>query len=275
MADFGGRYSDALGGTTKAAGGLLRDLPIELQARRRFSYWFLDFLSHTDFASGGHGTDTAPWIMDNIGNPAANAHVGIQTQSHGVLQLNAGTTSSTGFQLQLVGTTANAEPGVIFDGTTNATELDGKLFAFEARLKADTVANGSVGVGLVTTDTSAFSTAGAWTVDDMLGFTLVDGGTIAAYAERGGNVTSNTSVGTTSDDTYVRVGMRGYAADISSSTSTQWVEVYVDGIKITTLSDTTNGVVPDAVLVPTLAVVNDAANDIDAFVDYFWVCVER
>lgn len=266
--------------------GLYEDVPIDVRSRRDVIVYFNDFLQASDFLTRLEDSNVAndqtamEWSEDDIGAAAGQA-VSLQTDElGGVLLINAGTANSTGIATQLTGN-AGAAGSQIFGGTggeflaLDDNVMDSNFFAWEARVKVDTVANGALLVGLLETDTTAFSTAGAVTVDNGLYFVMNDGGGVDASAERATNVTSSTGVVTMANDAYVRLGMRGFSADVSSATANQHVLAYVNGVLAATLTDATNGVVPNVGLCPTFAAVNDAANDIDARVDYFWCAIER
>jgi hypothetical protein len=60
-----------------------------------------------------------------------------------------------------------------------------------------------------------------------------------------------------------------------SDTDEQWLETYINGVRVEVLRDTANGVISLGPQFPSFAIVNTAADLVDAIVDYFWIAVER
>jgi hypothetical protein len=249
-------------GSDASVGGLCEDVPIDIVARRLHFSYFNDFLT----------ADEAAGMTATAIGAAAGTGSGIRTGDflHGEVLNNAGTANSTGQQLQLTAATITGE---FLDLSNDA--MDGVAFAWEVRVKVDAVASGTLVIGMGEVDTTFVSTAGAITTDNGLFFRMADGGALTAHAERATNATVSGTLATMADDTYIRLGCRGRSADVSSATANQFAQFYVNGRLATTAVDATNGVIPNVGLCLSWAAVNDAANDIDSMLDYFWVSIGR
>lgn len=276
-----GRYGLPLLGSRQAAGGLLEDLPVDLLARRDYFTYFNDFTTAKDFlltTSDDNDPDLTAWewVALSVGSPAAQSVAISAALPNGQLVVDAGTANSTGVTAQLVGSSSDLVGGgggefLALDDNS----MDGKLFAWEARFRVDNASNGAVVLGLMETDVTPVSTAGAVTTDNALVFVMADGGALTAHAERATNVTTASTGLTVANNTWVQVGMRCYHSDVSSATATNWADVYVNGAFVTRLQSTTNGVIPNVGLSPIFAAVNDGSNDINLYVDYVWVAIQR
>lgn len=248
------------------AGGLLEDLPADLIARRDVIWWFNDFIYTYEF-------DTTQWSAVTAIGGAAATGVAIEVDvGPGQLQVDAGTTNSTGCAVAFTGTGATGEFVPVGDLVALTGSAANKLIAWECRAKVDNVANGFAYFGITDSDLSTLSTAGAFAVNNGMGFRFVQSAGLQGRTANGG-LGANTALSiTTANDTYIRAGMRFTSTDANGAGGTG-ADVYINGRFTETIGTQAN--LPVTNLCPTFAAVNGAAALIDMRVDYFWVAYQR
>ena len=293
-------------GDLRAAGGLLKDMPIELVARRSNQYWFNDFVTAAEATASA-----AEWVQANIGSPTSPVFTNSVTTiegvtsgaggaSKGVLYLSSGTASTTGSQWQLKGTSEVGGAGWDFKDT----DVNGCYAAWEARVAFNpAVYGGTLGsfmFGMVVAKTAIMTTAGA--ASAPLGCWFRVDATNKVYAEASRDGTTITSVSlrdvagrtgypvttgnpliasgrvtssVTNNATYNRYGMRLRTDDVTSATAKQAIDVFVNGTRVTVLKNATAGVVPQDIPVPSFALVNNSTTANTMVCDYFWTCLDR
>lgn len=263
----GTRWQGPLFGSNRSAGGLCKNIPVEVMARRQFVYWFNDFVNTSDY-------DSTSWTETETD---ASAAVGIVADGDlGQLLVNAGTVDSTGTQTQFTGTGPAGEfvdLATAYNLGVSQGDANRRVLAFEVRCKL-TTADGFAWVGLFDTDTTVQNHAtGAETASNMLAFRFNAAGVLTPRIERSNSGTNGTSF-TYAADTYIRLGMRVVTqnpVDIDAALAGN-VEIYKNGRLMERLN---TGTIPLVGLCPTFACGNPAGVDQDLTVDYMWVAWER
>lgn len=265
-------FSGPIIGSSRAAGGLLKNFPLSIANQiDNFVYW-------NDFTRGEADYDeTADWTENDIGSPTA-ATVAIVTDTrHGVLLVNGGTGADTGIQTEFTGANGAGE----FCVPTN-----NKSFAFGARFKKNDANGGSIWVGLGETQTTTdilVATTGALTnLTNGIGFwTDETSATLALVNKRASATTGTLGIVTLTDDTYVDVAFRvDVGTDISAAATSGSVTGYLRDSttgRWNNLGKTSSNVVPNTGICPQFATTNvsSVSLDIDLSIDYIWYVETR
>lgn len=164
------------------------------------------------------------------------------------------TTQGQGINVQL-----NSTVGASF-----FTQASGKLW-FEARVKVADIATGpEFFLGLSSIDTTVLASQLNSTANHIGFESVTNDGVLLFHAEVAGSRTSSTAaIHTLVDDTYVRLGFK--VIDRAR------IEVYVDGLKV----DTLTAGFPLVGMVPTLVNQTGGTTDPIAYLDWWDCAVER
>lgn len=248
-------------------GGLLNGFPIDLYGRSETFVWFNDFVQTSDYDA------TNDWTASDIGAPAA-ATSGIDNLAPGgQLVVNAGTTDSTGTQLE-------------YTKVEFVTPTTDKWFAMAARFKVSVAAKSAFFVGLGpamgATDFLTGAT-GAIAATNCIGWwkNMATANLALVGKRSSGSKAGSAGVTTMADDTFVSVGFVAQVGTISSDTLNGTIIPYIRAVgadgnprwKQAAASFTT--AIPNTTLSPVLAATNEAGDDCDVTVDYLWTAFER
>ena len=259
-------------GGPACGGGICEDLPNVIGTRRTYYVWFNEFIEHDDFRTGVSGNTDVPWHRFDIGSPLNTSQTFLNNSHSGGVRVSPGDkdSSSTNFMLNGSDDVLDRHVGEIIRAA------DGRIIAWEARLKGDDVSAGSMWVGLIGYD--------ATPIDGTPDFTIADGltcisrlGDVTCYGIRGSSSKASTVTITMVDDTWMTLGMRCVVVDISENNDSGSCDLYVDGVNVETLTDATNGVIPNATgMEPAWGAHEDAvAGEIIMTVNYFWTAATR
>lgn len=172
-----GRFSQSLLGSSRAAGGLLADAPIDLLHKRGWSTYFNDFQRLADFSvqAAGDSTNT-DWTTTAIGTMTVGT-VGIVTATeNGVLAVIPDATDNEGYHVQYTSITGS--------GGELWRPKAGRTIVFEANIGAGDWDGQDYFIGLAETSATFMSAAGALTSDNFVGFhhLIADAGLIDCVA---------------------------------------------------------------------------------------------
>lgn len=267
----GSHWTGPLLGDGRSGGGIAEDMPADLVSRRDVFCWFEDFMSADSYSA-------ALWAETTVGVVAGNT-LALADEPMGVLLVNPGTAVSTGYGgVRRNGTDPMfLNPRDIGDGTTGF--LNGVL-AWEARVKVDLIANGSFVIGIGIEDATIITSAGASNWASSYSIHMLDGGALRA---RGGDAGAASVADAIvlpagfamTNNTWARIGMRIFWVTDPNDFVTGGMEVYFNDRRFGVTNANQGVDFPIPVMTPGFGCVNDAANNIDMRLDYFWVGMKR
>lgn len=223
-------------GITNNSTGPLRNLPI--MAPTKVHEFFDDFLSFT----------AGDWQITTV-----EAGAGSATEAAGDARFG-----------QLVLTNDNADDDsdfLFFPQETFLLDTGGKQAWFESRMKVSDATQCDFVMGLGLNDTTPLATT------DAIYFRKNDGdASLDIVLVKNTVETEESAVATLSDDTFVVIGWYYNGVDA--------VEVFVDGVKVATMTDLTN-FPDDTEIAPIFGIQNGEAASKVMTIDYIYAAVER
>lgn len=270
MPQFSARYSYGLGGNRHA--GPFENMPAHLMSALTHSALFLDFTQPLDYVDAFSVADDV-WEETDVGPASSPTIDAALDRTGGILVVNPGLANSAGIQTQL----RTAAGSVNFSGSI-LLPADNKTTCFVTRFALTDADGVGAILGLALDDTTAISTAGAFSATVGIVFATSNSSADLTLECRRGAGTDSLAVATLSDNTFVTVGYRITHRDVSAATGNGTVDafVYDETNRLWTLVGTSTDVTPSATaLLPTLGAVNAAAATGDLEVDYILVATER
>ena len=269
--------------------GLGQGFPMAELSRIHFLSEFMDFRSGGDIM-------TVDWLGTDIGSPTTPTETIRGDAGQTTLRLNAGTVNATGTNFVHRGSGALSGSGEF------VTPADNKSIIYIARFKKTVAgADGPAFFIGLTRGSTVLDASGDPAAGDYVGFwTGIDSASLRFRCLRAGSTTVNLDTGITlSDDTWITVGFRIDALDVSETTGNGGIRVYtaseasgatsvpqfrrdyLDGPLglFSQVADTSNVLVdqvPNADMAPGMAIVNTADDSsLTADVDFIYVSQAR